>query len=209
MKYNVVIPAAGTGSRMNLGYNKLLFILNGKTIIEQSIKSFIEDKDCKLIILVCNELDESNFKNIIIDNKIIYVRGGAIRQTSVNNGLQYVTSDYVLIHDGARPYLTKKLLETIKSTLKDYSCVIPVVKAKEATVCNGDYLDDVYLVQTPQAFHTSILKKAMKQCKSIYRDEGSLVKKELDITLTLIEGEYQNIKITTIEDIKGEKENED
>ena len=100
MKYDAIVVAGGVGKRADLGFNKVLYrTRDGKTVLNHSCLNFINDDDCQKLIVVCNfELD---FKC----DKLVVVPGGKERYESVLNGLNEVTSDYVLIHDGARPFL--------------------------------------------------------------------------------------------------------
>ena len=114
MKYDAIVVAAGKGKRAELGFNKILFKMkNGKTVIENVLDIFLDDKDCQKIILVTDE-------EIVSKNKLVVVtKGGEERIDSVENGLALVESEYVLIHDGARPFLNKKALEEVKEKLEE------------------------------------------------------------------------------------------
>ena len=127
MEYQAIVLAAGNSTRSGLQYNKVLFELNNTPIIYLSTKNFINDMSCNKIFLVCKENDLEDLKKIFngID-KIEFIIGGETRQESVNNALKLVTSEYVLIHDGARPYFTAILLNRLIAKLKEVDAVIPV-----------------------------------------------------------------------------------
>ena len=116
MKYDAIVVAGGVGKRADLGFNKVLYRMrDGKTVLNHSCLNFINDDDCQKLIVVCNfELD---FKC----DKLVTVPGGKERYESVLNGLNEVTSDYVLIHDGARPFLDVDDLERLKSNVEEDS----------------------------------------------------------------------------------------
>ena len=127
MEYQAIVLGAGNSTRSGLLYNKVLFELNNIPIIYLSTKNFINDVSCKKIFLVCKENDVKKMKEIFKSvDKVEYVIGGKTRQESVNNALSLVDSDYVLIHDGARPYFTPILLNRLIVKLKEYDAVIPV-----------------------------------------------------------------------------------
>ena len=102
MKYDAVVVASGNSERANLGFNKVFFVMkNNKTVLENACEVFVNDNDCEHVIVVTNESDKV-FKN----NKVIITNGGNQRADSVKNGLSKVSSEYVFIHDGARPFIT-------------------------------------------------------------------------------------------------------
>ena len=126
MLYSVVIVASGKGTRLNLGYNKVFYKLDQDTILDKSINLFKTDKDCNEIIVVTNKED---FNLLNYHDNLIIVEGGKLRQESVYNGLVKVTNDYVMIHDGARPYLTMNLINDLKEKLTHVDACILSVKA--------------------------------------------------------------------------------
>ena len=216
MRYSVVIPAAGKGERLGLGYNKVLYRSDDVSIIEKTLKPFIEDCECSDIVVVCSEVDKENLSSFINHPKIRFVIGGSCREESVYNGLQVIKENLVLIHDGARPFVTPLLIDVVKSCLAFGRSVVPVVKSKDATLINGRYEKDVevMLIQTPQAFYTKTLLEAFTVVKENnafekYKDDASIVQDILGITPYLVEGDYKNIKITTISDLKSLEVKED
>ena len=115
MKYDVVIVASGKGVRANLGYNKVFHRMkDGRRVLDYSIDLFYEDEDCERIVVVTNNED---FDKVDNNEKVIVVEGGKERKDSVYNGLKEVKSEYVMVHDGARPFLHKETLEEIKDSL--------------------------------------------------------------------------------------------
>ena len=204
MKYSLVLLAAGKGERLNLGYNKVMYHFNdGKTIIQKSLEIFIDDPDLEEVILVVNEQSDIE----VDDSRIRKVYGGATRRDSVRNGLNEVKCDYVLIHDGARPYLKKEHLQKVKEALKDNDAVILGVYSKDTVkeVSDGyvkKTLDrnNIFLVQTPQAFKTSLIRDAYNTLKDSFTDDSSLLE-SLGIPVKVVVGDYSNIKITYKEDL--------
>lgn len=214
--YSTLILAAGIGSRMGLGYNKMLHILQGQPVIVHTIKKFLGNRSCNQIVLVVNELEIETMKQIlgqaqIIDSRIEIVKGGAERQYSVYNGLQVVREDVVLVHDGARPFVTNEMIEQCYKLAKSGHPSIVAVPVKDTMkrVINGVVVDtpnrdEMYSVQTPQASPTSLLKKAHEAAKVasfLGTDEASLIEKYTTTSVHVVKGTYTNIKLTTPEDL--------
>ena len=113
MSFDVILLIAGSGERCGLGYNKVLYKINGQPLFLYSLKKFLEFDECNKVILVLQEDEKDEIFQYIEKEyleKVDFVYGGNIRQQSVLNGLEKVKEKYVLVHDGARPCLTKGLL---------------------------------------------------------------------------------------------------
>ena len=209
MDYSCVIVAAGKGSRMNLGYNKVYYMLDDKCILEHTIKAFKDDSDCKEIIVVC---DIDDFKAHIKDDDVILVNGGATRSDSVYNGLQKVSYEYVMIHDGARPYVSSKILDDTKQCLSKHNDCLAMVDCKDTIkkvvdnkVVKTYVRSTLKNAQTPQSFKTSMIIEAYQKAIAdnfVATDDASIYEVYGKDDVYVIEGSYDNIKITTIEDIK-------
>lgn len=209
MDYSCVIVAAGKGSRMNLGYNKVYYMLDDKCILEHTIKAFKDDSDCKEIIVVC---DIDDFKAHIKDDDVILVNGGATRSDSVYNGLQKVSYEYVMIHDGARPYVSSKILDDTKQCLSKHNACLAMVDCKDTIkkvvdnkVVKTYVRSTLKNAQTPQSFKTSMIIEAYQKAIAdnfVATDDASIYEVYGKDDVYVIEGSYDNIKITTIEDIK-------
>ena len=204
MKYSAIIPCGGVGSRLNLGYNKILYKVDEKYLIEKTIKNFINDIECIEVIIVSHESNLNELKELLKHPKIKFTLGGNNREESVYNGLKIANEEYVLIHDGARPNVTKELIERIKDKLKTTDNVIPVVKCKDASLINNEYhINEVLLIQTPQASKKEYLLNAMNNVDlSKYKDDISIICDYYKVSPSTVEGDYNNIKVTTIEDLK-------
>ena len=201
MFYDVVIVASGKGQRANLGYNKAFYKMkDGRTVLECSASLFIEDEDCKNIIVVTNEeyIDQV-FKN----DKVICTIGGKERRNSVENGLNLVQSEYVLIHDAARPFLNKLSLEELKKQLEISGACILAKKATDTikVVENNKIIktldrNSIYMAETPQAFKSDLLKKCYKESENIiFTDDASLVE-SLGYEVSVVEDKFNNKKLT-------------
>ncbi len=212
MEYSALICAAGSGTRMHLGYNKVYAKLqSGLTILDTTLSIFEKDEECKQIIVVTDlETFQKNHKGS--SDKVVVVEGGATRQESVYHGLLAVNQEYVMIHDGARPYLTQQNLQDVKEALENEDACLLMVPCKDTIkkVING-YVETTYdrstlmNAQTPQAFRTSLILDCTKQAiqdNFTGTDDASLVERYSDVKVKAVKGSYSNIKITTIEDLK-------
>lgn len=210
MNYSAIILCAGKGSRTGLNYNKMFYQIDKQTVYEKIMKIFLDDKTCKEIIVVCKEEEKSQFQAYFHDNRIIYTNGGKERQDSVYEGLKHVHQGYVMIHDGARCFLTNDLLIRIKETLKKHSATLLAVPTIDTIkqVIDGKVVktlvrSELYQAQTPQAFKTNLIKQAYIYCKNNHidvTDDASCVEAYgEDVYITL--SDYTNKKITTPQDL--------
>lgn len=210
MKYSAVILAAGSGTRLNLGYNKLLYKMNDKTIIENTVDVFQKDTDCREIILVISKTDESAMKELFHDT-VQYVYGGSTRQISSSHGVEKATSKYVMIHDGARPYVSQKELDRLKEALKTSDACLLMVPVKDTIKLVRNHQvettfdrSQLMAALTPQCFKKELIEDCLKKASvsdEIFYDDASVVEKMSDATVQVVPGEYTNIKITTKEDL--------
>ena len=213
----VVIVAAGTGSRMNMGINKQFIKLEGKEIIAYTIEKFYNNSNIEDIVVVVKEdeseffkkeiLDKYNFKNV----KIAY--GGKERQDSVYNGLKLLDEkcDVVLIHDGARPFVSDKIIDKSIEEAKDHKAIVVGVPVKDTikVIDNDKNIVDtpnrnvLWAVQTPQTFDYNILIDAYKDAfkNKFYGTDDAMLVERIGYKVKMLEGSYNNIKITTQEDL--------
>lgn len=213
----VLIPAAGKGSRMGKKINKQFLELLGKPVLYHTIKSFLDwQRDFELnLVLQSSEIEyfEENILPLFNDYQQNFnlVAGGKSRKESVNNGLQNFSDKvkYVIIHDGARPMLKIDLIERSYQAAKKYGAVSCGVKVKDTIkVVKNSFSqktldrDSLRAIQTPQAFSLDLIKKAHHNYhKNKALDDASLVE-EFGEKVYIVEGDYNNFKITTPEDLK-------
>ncbi len=195
---SVVILAAGSGSRCNLGYNKLLYKINNKMIIEYTLEKF-KGHD---IILTVSENDYDLFKKEFPSYKIVI--GGNTRQESVKNAIEVCENENVLIHDGARMFISEEVINNVMNAIKDNNAVVPCVKVKDSIKnSDGKNIDrsKLFIAQTPQAVKKSLyLSCVNEECT----DDVSVL--ELcGYEVCMVDGDYDNIKITTTDDIEFAK----
>lgn len=215
---SVIIVSAGKGSRMKVDINKQFLKIGDKEVIAHTIDKFYNNKNIGEIITVIRK-DEKEFfqKNIINrygykDIKIIF--GGKERQDSVYNGLKELKKDckIVLIHDGARPFVTSEIIEKSIECAKKYNSAIVGVPVKDTIkivnknydVCDTPSRNTLWSIQTPQVFDYSLIMKAHKKAKEdkYYGTDDSMLMEHLGYNVKVVEGSYNNIKITTPEDLK-------
>lgn len=217
-----IIVAAGKGTRMNAGINKVFLKLKEKPVLYYTLRAFQNNININNIILVLAESEIAYCKENIIDkykmNKVTkVVKGGPNRQSSVRNGLLAAEgSEIVLIHDGARPFLDNRMIdEGIKYAKLYGACACGVepkdtikVKSSKGFAEGTLKRDTLFLVQTPQCFKYDLILTAHNKAleNNIEATDDTMVAEENNNKIYLYKGSYNNIKITTPEDLPfGEK----
>lgn len=215
MEYHVVIPAAGMGKRMGAEKNKLLLCINRLPILVHTLNVFERDEWCQSIILVIHERDRQEIirmiKNYRLTKITAIVSGGNERQQSVYRGLDQIQKEsIVLIHDGARPFIKEKHIHQLVEKAQSYGAAVLAVPIKDTIkkVSNGIVDETVdrstlWSVQTPQAFQLNLIKEAHQRAEKdgfIGTDDASLFER-IGGKVVVVEGDYENIKITTPEDL--------
>lgn len=212
MKYDAIILLAGKGERFASEINKVYYRIYNKPVFKYSLEVFLNDDDCKKVILVYNKDDKELLENYLTEfnAKIILCQGGNERYLSVKEGLKKVTEENVLIHDGARPVIDINLIQSIKKELTFSKAVAPGLPITD-TVKNyieGEKVETIdrshlYYMQTPQGVKTQILKDAFVEIKEDdnITDDLMAIEKYEKVLPKIIKGEKKNIKLTTIEDV--------
>ena len=224
MKTTAIVLAGGSGKRMNSAVKKQFLTICDKPLLYYSLKAF-EESFIDSIILVASEEDKNYCQEEIIDKyhfqkveKI--VSGGKERYHSVANGVMAAgETDYIFIHDGARPFVTQDMLKRLLHEVQKSSACVAGMPVKDTIkIADTDgYIettprrDLVWMIQTPQVFSYELISKAYA---ILIKEEEALLKKGISITddamvvetllgerVKLVEGSYKNIKITTPEDI--------
>lgn len=214
-----IVLSAGQGKRMGTAIQKQYLQLNGKEIICHTLETFQKSPIIDEIILVVGKGQEEYCRKEIAEkyhftkvHKI--VEGGAERYHSVLNGLREIKHQgYVFIHDGARPFVSEEIMQRAYEAACAFgACVVgmPVkdtvkIADKETFISETPDRSFVWQVQTPQVFQVDMVKEAYeKMIQSGYTqatDDAMVVEKMLGKKLKLVEGSYENIKITTPEDM--------
>lgn len=216
-----VILAAGRGTRMGTTVHKQYLELNGKPLLYYSLLAF-ENSSIDDIILVSGEGQEQYCRREIVDffgfRKVRAITaGGRERYHSVYAGLSKTQgADYVLIHDGARPCVTKEIIENAIEGAENYgACVVgmPVKDTIKVSDLQGFASETpdrstLWLIQTPQAFEQKLIVEAYEKLMESessqmgITDDGMVVETMTDKRVKLIQGSYSNIKVTTPEDLE-------
>lgn len=215
MKIQAIIPAAGAGTRLKAPGPKPLVAIKGKPLLIYALRALEECTFISSVIIVAPKENIEKFKGIIRDfgiKKVVcYVPGGKRRCDSVASGIKELDKDtkFVVIHDGARPFLTADLLKRCLSAAKEHKAVVaavpikPTVKRASKSLVVQETLkrDELWDVQTPQVFAKDIIVKAYKRLgKQTPTDDAELVE-HIGGKVKIVQGDYQNIKVTTKEDL--------
>ena len=220
MKNYVIIVAGGKGLRMGSDIPKQFLPIGGKPVLMRTLERFREYSDDLQIILVLPEAQQEYWQELCnrYDFKVEYLlaNGGQTRFHSVQNGLALVPDDaegVVGVHDGVRPFPSIDVIRNCYETARTAKAVIPVIPIVETVRhltggqarCEVESVtvprDEYRLVQTPQTFDIQLLKAANRQpYNDVFTDDASVVE-SYGHKITLVEGNRENIKITTPYDI--------
>lgn len=215
MKYTVMIPAAGSGQRMGAGYNKLFLKLGNRPILVHTLEVFEEDPLCAGIILAVKEEERKSIQEMLDEFAITkvtsIVEGGGERQNSVAACIQaYDGEGIVLVHDAARPFIRRNVIDELVRVADVYGAAIAGVQAKDTMkyapagiVEETVDREKLWIIQTPQAFRYAILREASDRAIAdgfLGTDESMLVER-LGHPVRIVESTYDNVKMTTQEDL--------
>ena len=218
-KIAVIIAAAGTGSRMNADVPKQYLKIDGKPMLVKTAGAFSENDGVDQIVVVTNQEYHKECERLLLANNInaTVVVGGEKRQDSVYEGLKKLPedTDYVLIHDAARPFVTQELIQkTIEAVIEKQAvvCAVPVkdtIRMKtdeEKSVTTDRSL--MFAVQTPQAFQKELIVEAYEQAfrEGFYGTDDAVLAERSGHAVHIIDGSYDNIKITTRGDMPVNQE---
>lgn len=215
---SAVIVAAGKGTRMNMDKNKMYVEVYGRPILARTVQVFQDSNYINEIILVVNSQEIVLCKQDIVDcyglDKVkTLVCGGAQRQNSVFNGIREADKncDILIIHDGARPFVSEdNIIDSIDAAIEfgAASIAVPVkdtIKSADADCFARETLErsSLWSIQTPQAFKYDLVERAHRKAEEdgfLGTDDAVLVER-LGYKMKLVMGSYNNIKITTKEDL--------
>ncbi len=210
-RLGVVLVAAGASQRM-VGINKLFAPLGGKPVLAWSVDTCHRYDLVQQIVLVLNDKDLARGHRLRKErnwSKVALCRGGARRQDSVRQGLRQVRNcNWVMIHDGARPFLTRDLIENGLKMANEFGASAAAVPVKDTIKLadNEDLTretlkrDRLWAAQTPQIFDFDIIARAYDDLTAEVTDDAAAVER-LGYKVRLYMGDYRNIKVTTPEDL--------
>ncbi|HLE32582.1 MAG TPA: 2-C-methyl-D-erythritol 4-phosphate cytidylyltransferase [Bacteroidota bacterium] len=218
-KVYAVIPAAGIGSRLGGATPKQFLRLEEKPILIHTVQRFESSPDVDEIALAVAEESIAEAEQLVTRyrlNKVSkIVAGGEKRQDSVHNivrRLDFQANDLILVHDGVRPFIHPAKITELVQACRDHDAAVLAVQPKDTMRRSngGEFFDQtldrsaLWLIQTPQAFKASVLLRALEKASKerfYSTDEAALVER-LGVKIKIVEGSYDNIKITTKEDLE-------
>ena len=222
-KFTAIVLSGGTGKRMNSDIPKQYMMLKDKPVLAHSLLAF-EKSPVDDVVIVCGAGDEEYIIKEFVEKygltKVSAVcAGGAERFNSVYNGLKACKdTDYVLIHDGARPYVTDEIIKRNIVEVQKYKAVVTSVKATDTVkiadddgfVVSTPERKSVYFMQTPQTFeyslaldsYSKLIEELNNDVEVRVTDDAQVVEMYSDTKVKLIEGDYSNIKITVPKDLQ-------
>jgi len=214
LKSFAIIVAGGSGSRMQSVVPKQFLLLKGKPVLMHTIEAFYHSTIQPQIILVLHPDFHVNWEQLCREHnfKVPHqlINGGETRFNSVKNGLNIIPDDtdtLIAVHDAVRPLTSERIISGSYKYAAEHGNAITAVKSRDSVrqlkngVSKSLLRDEIYMMQTPQTFQSSQIKKAYLQpYNAKFTDDASVVE-ETGLTIYLIEGSYQNIKITFPEDI--------
>lgn len=210
MKISAIILAAGKGERAGFNKNKLLVPLHGAPVLYHTLKKF-QLEEIEEVIVTASKKDFKEISALCKPFGYEIVLGGKTRTDSVKNALNKVTGDIVLIHDGARPFVSRELILNCIESVKLYGSGICAVNATDTAVYStlgvvSDRLDrsSLYLVQTPQGFYTEDIKNAYSLAgDKSFTDDSAVYGAYID-SPRICAGDSKNIKLTFKDDFEKE-----
>ena len=209
----VIVVAGGSGLRMGANMPKQFLELYGKPILIHTIEKFLQINPFRLILVIPSDHQktvEEILQKFQLEEKVILIEGGNTRFQSVKNGLQAVKEKegLVAIHDAVRPMISQSIISASFEKAEQYGSGVVAVALKDSirkVTSEKNYAVDrssYQSIQTPQTFDLRILKKAYDVAyKKTFTDDAS-VYEESGHSIYLVDGDYQNIKITTPEDLE-------
>lgn len=219
MEYFVIIPASGSGKRFRGKIPKQFVRIKGKELIILTLEKFNSIGKINSIIISTQKKFFGKIIRLVLEKKMNkvtkIVEGGERRMDSVYNALMNINcrkNDFIIIHDAVRPFVSKSLIERLIKETKKFNAVIPGIPIndtvkrtdKKFIVQNTIPRENLFSIQTPQAFRYDILVKSFEKAyreNNTGTDEAAIVE-YAGYKIKLIEGDSVNMKITTREDLK-------
>ncbi|MNW33828.1 2-C-methyl-D-erythritol 4-phosphate cytidylyltransferase 2 [compost metagenome] len=212
----VVVVAAGRGTRMGTTESKQFLKLGDKPVFIYTLEVFARMPEIQEIVLVTGEGDTDRCRDWIdefgVDKVSYIVAGGAERQHSVQRGLERLNTEWVMVHDGVRPFVTRKAIRDCLEAAREHGASVLGVPVKDTIkqvnqdgkVVATPERRSLWSIQTPQTFRLSNLKEAyaLAEKDGFLGTDDSMLVERLGIRVQMVEGSYTNIKITTPEDLE-------
>jgi len=214
-----IIAAGGRGVRFGADRPKQFLEIGGRSILELSVAALAaSDRIQEIVVALPEEHVDSGSKALraAIGRPITVVAGGARRQDSVANAFAKTSkdSDIILIHDAARPFVTREVIDRAIDGAKQHGAVVAAMGVRDTVKQAGDASadgarlvratisrDSIFLAQTPQAFRRDVLARALDEGKGVDATDEAMLVERLGVPVHVVEGDAKNIKITTPEDL--------
>jgi 2-C-methyl-D-erythritol 4-phosphate cytidylyltransferase len=223
MHLSAIVLAAGSGRRMGGSSSKALIKINRKPLIAYSLRVLGRHASVKEIILVANAQNYSRLARLVKDCRLKKIKkivlGGKRRQDSVKKGLAAVSAaaDYVLIHDGARPFIDGRIIAATLKAAAKYGAAVAGVPVKDTikesagscVMCHVSCVSvkktldrsNLWQIQTPQVFQKRLILAAYRRFGRQSATDDAMLVEKLGAPVFIVPGSYQNIKVTTPEDL--------
>lgn len=212
MKNYALIVAGGSGQRMRNSVPKQFLLIHNKPILLHTVEKFSKTNLFDKIILVLSSNHREQWNKIVKDysfnSHITVVDGGNSRYESVKNGLKEVDNDgYIAIHDGVRPLVSELLIKKCMNELLVNTSAVPSIplvdSIRQVSNASNEIAErnNFRIIQTPQCFHSDLLKKAYEEIEDFELTDDASVFEKFGQKIHLIEGEPMNIKITVASDL--------
>ncbi|UVI33816.1 2-C-methyl-D-erythritol 4-phosphate cytidylyltransferase [Paenibacillus spongiae] len=215
-EWGVVVVAAGRGTRMGSAESKQYLLLRDKPIVVHTLERFESMDEVAEIVVVVGAHDVERVDALVNEYGLSKVKavvsGGSERQHSVSRGLLAMNSEWVMVHDGVRPLVTGDAVRACMTEAKRSQAAVLAVPVKDTIkqvdengviVATPDRRS-LWAIQTPQAFRRSLLLEAHERAEAegfLGTDDAVVVERFGGVPVTVAEGEYTNIKITTPDDL--------
>lgn len=214
-RFAVLIPAAGSGSRIGGDRPKQYVQILGESVLRHTVRVFADLEECTEVVIAIDDAWRNAAEEAAEGFAgVRFVRGGTERQHSIRNGLDALVSNppIVLVHDAARPLVSARLIERVLSAVREHGAAIPALPIGETvklvdsagTILRTVPRDGLYTAQTPQGFQTDLLRRAYAHALDtgfVGTDDASLVE-HLGEEVAVVQGEGENLKITWSEDFQ-------
>lgn len=204
-KVTVIIAAAGSGERAKRNKNKIFENIGGAVCLKKTFDAFYSSNLIDEYIVAAKPEETEEIKSLLPDFVKVAL-GGKTRTDSVKNALALVTGDIVLIHDGARPFVSTKIIKDCIESARETGSGVAAIPTRDTVIkqdeLSAEYLgkNGLYLIQTPQAFKTQEIKEAYENAgDKVFNDDGEVYLNRFG-TLKIVAGDKNNIKLTYPED---------
>ena len=207
--FTLIIPAAGLGRRLGADTAKAFVDLGGAPMLCRTMERFDDIESIAQRIVAVRADDVDTARKHLEKWDVTVLEGGALRQDSVAAALSAAQCDYVAIHDGARPFVSRNLIQRVlEGALETGAAVaaIPVTdtvkRAENDSIAETIPRNGLWAAQTPQAFHTDLLRRAFDGIQGAEVTDDARLVETTGHPVRIVEGERGNIKITTPEDLE-------